>query len=89
MVTMLQEARKKAEKSGAYVGDVLYEIFKTKFPHAAVSSRPCRLLEAAERIAAPLSKGTVTHNADYLDRLWIPRIRGQASMHKLSQNSAW
>ena len=65
------------------------KIFKTKFPHAAVSSRPCRLLEATERIAAPLSKGTITHDADYLDSLWIPKIRRQASMHKLSQISAW
>jgi hypothetical protein len=30
MVTMLQGAKKKATKSGAYVGDVLYEMYKTR-----------------------------------------------------------
>jgi preprotein translocase subunit SecE len=34
MVTMLQGAKKKATKSGAYVGDVLYEMYKTRFPQA-------------------------------------------------------
>ena len=80
MVTMLQGAKKKATKSDAYVGDVLYEMYKTRFPQADIPSRPCRLLEAAERISAPLTKGTVTRNSDYFEKLWIPRIRGQASM---------
>ena len=80
MVTMLQGAKKKATKSGAYVGDVLYEIYKTRFPQADIPSRPCRLLEAAERISAPLTKGAVIQNSDYFEKLWIPRIRGQASM---------
>ena len=75
MVNMLQAAKKKASKSDTYIGEILYDIYKKKFPHAHIPARPCRLLEAAERIAAPLLKGRDSYDDGYLEKLWIPRIR--------------
>ena len=40
---MLNEAKKEQVHSGSYLGDILLELFKKKFPEAQVSTRPSRL----------------------------------------------
>ena len=78
MIMMLHGAKKKYERCGTYVGQILHEIYKERFLKAQIPSRPCRLLTAAERIAAPLQKGSHEVNDKYLDMLWIPWIRPEA-----------
>ena len=77
MTEMLQEAEKRVMESGLSLGDTLYEIYKNKFPSARIPSRSARLLEAAERIAAPVKDGSHSCHFDqdkYLDKLWIPKV---------------
>lgn len=75
MIIMLHDAKKKSARCGTYVGQILHDIYKDRFPTAEIPSRPCRLLDAAEHIAAPLQKGSHEIDDKYLDKLWIPRIR--------------
>ena len=67
---MLNEAKKEQVHSGSYLGDILLELFKKKFPEAQVSTRPSRLLKAAERIAAPLSNQRIDASSlsNYLEK---------------------
>ena len=76
---MLNEAKKEQVHSGSYLGDILLELFKKKFPEAQVSTRPSRLLKAAERIAAPLSNQRIDASSlsNYLEKKWIPRVRNK------------
>jgi hypothetical protein len=75
MIDMLQAAQKQASRSGSYVGDILHSMYKQNYPNAYIPSRPCRLLHTAERIAAPISKGASSCGDQYMDTLWIPRVR--------------
>ena len=80
VIQLLELAEHQASKSGRHAANVLYELFKEEYPLAVLPSRPSRLLEAAQRIAAPIRSkrtcfGSMTKRCEYLQKEWIPRIR--------------
>ena len=88
---MLHEASRKASEMNTCTADMLYDIYKRKFPTAAIPTRPGRLLEAAKRIASPFEDDSVktrhghsnekkdsVQSSNYLDKLYIPILRNKS-----------
>ena len=62
------------------VADILMYELRARYPQTTLPTRSGRLLEAAERIAAPIksSKERFESNAareQYLKKEWIPKVR--------------
>ena len=55
MIELLDEARREEVKSDGYLGDLLSELFRKKFPNLQILTQSIRLLQATKPIEAPLS----------------------------------
>ena len=83
LISLLDFSENQATHSkGETVADILAQQFKSRFPHIPIS-RPGRFLDTVRRLAAPTKSSTIgktplngTPLRSYLQRQWIPRIRG-------------
>ena len=81
MIELLDEARREQVKSGGYLGDLLSELFRKKFPNIQISTRPICFLQAIKCIEAPLSSShqkldKPTRNK-YLEKFWKPKVNNK------------
>ena len=78
---MLGEAKVEARKNGTYIGDILLWKFQSTFPYTDIPTRTYRLLQAVERIAAPVQNGHRQLKGEKLDMYLSKKWKMKATKH--------
>uniref|UniRef100_A0A1X7VWG0 Uncharacterized protein n=1 Tax=Amphimedon queenslandica TaxID=400682 RepID=A0A1X7VWG0_AMPQE len=83
LIDLLEEAEDLSAPSGKSVSEVLYSLFRIRYPHVTVG-RPQRLYDAAKRVAGPTrsslrraSKLSGSSLSLYRAKEWLPQSRTQ------------
>ena len=81
VITLLNQAKLEAVQNHSYAGDILVQKFQQKFPGVSIPTRSYRLLQAAERIAAPMQNKKKILDGDeaciYMQKIWKIKATGE------------